>query len=462
MSLFFNIQKPNTKINFKKYEENINPSSTCNKLDPINLFNLRLKNSPIEFCNDSTTKHVCFNNNKGKYNDLLVYKNGLICIMENIIIDPNQSKQTGLIYNGPVDKKNKGFPILLKGFFNTKCKYKKKHFTHNKLYDTYLNSWDYNSNSVDEHEKIEELAPGKIIFLLSRNQDSPNIYHGNCEVINAISMLYLFNLSPEDVQVIFLESLVLEKDPFYDIYKNIISRGGEPIFIRNLKKKYKIAKAIHIPIIWDSTAFTRLKSIKCDQMAKTYKLYNDLIDKYLKIQIFRDNIYVNKEIAYYPSKTIKNIEKNIKFKKTVTIIWRRVWPKGRKGQFRILYNGKQLADKLASKLPDKFLIRLVDTAELSISEQISLMKSTDYLVGIHGAGLALSIFLPNNSILHEVSHIKKNRLLIIMSLMSGHITYSNIIKAKINHNDGNENVSFDANKFYKSVLSHMRQNNYFK
>jgi hypothetical protein len=49
-----------------------------------------------------------------------------------------------------------------------------------------------------------------------------------------------------------------------------------------------------------------------------------------------------------------------------------------------------------------------------------------------------------------------------MSLMSGHITYSNIIKAKINHNDGNENVSFDANKFYKSVLSHMRQNNYFK
>ena len=197
-------------------------------------------------------------------------------------------------------------------------------------------------------------------------------------------------------------------------------------------------------------------------MAKTYKLYNDLIDKYLKIQTFRDNIYVNKEIAYYPSKTIKNIEKNIKFKKTVTIIWRRVWPKGRKGQFRVLYNGKQLADKLASKLPDKFLIRLVDTAELSISEQISLMKSTDYLVGIHGAGLALSIFLPNNSILHEVSHIKKNRLLIIMSLMSGHITYSNIIKAKINHNDGNENVSFDANKFYKSVLSHMRQNNYFK
>ena len=138
-----------------------------------------------------------------------------------------------------------------------------------------------------------------------------------------------------------------------------------------------------------------------------------------------------------------------------------LWPKGRKGQFRILNNGKQLADRLALGLPNNILVRLINTGELTIQEQISLMRSTDYLVGIHGAGLSLSIFLPNKSILHEINHKPKNPLLTTMSIMSGHITYSNIIKANITNNDGNENVSFDENEFYECVLSRLKENNFF-
>ena len=65
----------------------------------------------------------------------------------------------------------------------------------------------------------------------------------------------LFNLDPEEIQIIFLESIEIKQDPFYDIYKNMISRGGEPIYIKNLKKKYKISKAIHVPINLDSPLF---------------------------------------------------------------------------------------------------------------------------------------------------------------------------------------------------------------
>ena len=74
-------------------------------------------------------------------------------------------------------------------------------------------------------------------------------------------MLYLFNITPEDVQIVLLESIEIPyydkenennkdipRDPFYNIYKNMISRVGESIYTRNLKKKYKISKAIHIPI----------------------------------------------------------------------------------------------------------------------------------------------------------------------------------------------------------------------
>ena len=94
-------------------------------------------------------------------------------------------------------------------------------------------------------------------------------------------------------------------------------------------------------------------------------------------------------------------------------------------------NGPKLAELLANNLPENFLIRLIDTASLPIIQQISIMKSTDYFIGIHGAGLALSIFMPNNSILHEINPYKKNQLLLLMSKLSSHKSYSEIIKNKI-------------------------------
>ena len=229
----------------------------------------------------------------------------------------------------------------------------------------------------DNSEELEELAPGKTIFFISRNQDSPNIFHGGSELINAISIMDLFDLNPENIQIIFLESITLNNDPFYDLYKNIISRGGEPIYIRNLKKKYHISSAFHIPINWDSGTFITNNFLNCKYSTKTYKLLNDLVYKYMKIPNFKDNFISDKEIYYYPISVIENYKSNIIFNKTVTIQWRKVWPKGRKGQYRILGNGQELADKLASNLPKNILIRLVDTASLSISEQISIMRKTD-------------------------------------------------------------------------------------
>ena len=54
-------------------------------------------------------------------------------------------------------------------------------------------------------------------------------------MINALAVIYLFNLNPKDIQVIFLESIEIPvtlqnqtrdpdkpEDPFYYIYKNVI------------------------------------------------------------------------------------------------------------------------------------------------------------------------------------------------------------------------------------------------
>ena len=84
-----------------------------------------------------------------------------------------------------------------------------------------------------------------------------------------------------DVQVVFLESIEipyyteknsenrdLPRNPFYDVYKKMISRGGEPINIKNLKKKYKISKVIHVPINWDSPLSIEIDFPTCDHRTK--------------------------------------------------------------------------------------------------------------------------------------------------------------------------------------------------
>ena len=453
--------KKNTFYLYEKYKKIETDNTTCNILDPIKIFETRLKNTPMEICNEKNTKHICYTNMKGYYSDILEHKNGTICVSENIVIDPSKGKLSGLTYKGPVDRNNFGYPLLSKGFFNTKCNPNKINFEFNKFCKFYENSWNYDYDIENENEPLEELAPGKTVLLLSRSQDSPNLFHGTSEIINVISMLYLFNLPPEEVRVLFLESIEIPQDPFSDVYKHIISRGAEPIHFKNLTKKYKISKAIHVPLSGDSPLLIYIDVPKCNTSTITYQLFNDLVDKYMDLKPFQDTFISDNNAIYYPQIVINNNKDGIKFVKIVTIQWRKVWPEGRTGQSRILKNGPELADKLATILPNNILVRLINTASFPYKDQISVMRNTDYLIGIHGAGLALSIFLPHRAIYHEILHAKNIPVLSLMSALSGHITYYDILKATTRNIDGNENVFFDENAFADNVLAHMKENNFF-
>ena len=423
----------------------------CNELDPINIFSGRLKENPLTICKSGISKHLCYKNS----NHIFVAKNGVICKMENIILDPSKWTDGGFIYKGPVDPSNRGCPILQKGFLNMKCDRNVTEIQeYAKMYKIYFESWNYEYNN---NEDEEELAPGKTIFFLSRNQDSPNLYHGGSEFVNAISLMYLLDIKPEDIQVVFLESIALNDDPFYDLYKNLISRGGEPIYIKNLKKKYHISSAVHIPINWDSPCFIFSSVPKCKNPTTTYKFYNDLIDKYMNIPNYEDSFKSDNETFYYPKSVIDNYNSNTSFTKTVTFQWRRVWPKGREGQQRILGNGPELAEKLSSLLPKNILLRLIDTASLPIAEQISIVRKTDYFIGMHGSGLCLSIYAPIHCIIHEVLPKYNMNGLLLMASLSGHKTYSNILPSEIKEVDNNEMVYFEPEKFVNTVIEHMKE-----
>ncbi len=453
--MYYSIHKRFVSDHFFR-DKNMN----CDKFDPIYLMGEKFKRKPIIICKNKESSHICFQHSKyDHYNKVSRKKYGVICKIKNFVLDPLKSIQTNYIYKGPVDKINKGAPILSKGFFNMKCLIN-KYYRGNKIYRNYFNSWNYDYK--DKKEDIKELAPRKTILLLSRNQDSPNIFHGLSEIINVIGVMYFFHLKPENIQILFLESMKLKNDPFYPIYENIISRGGKPIYIRNLDKKYHIDSAIHVPINLDSPLFIDLKIPKgypdCKYPTQTYNIFNNLINKYLNIPNFKDSFISDNKIFYYPTSVIQNFKLNNNFTKTITIQWRKVWPEHRKFQKRILGNGPELADKLSSVLPKNYLIRLVDTASLSIIDQISIMRKTDYLIGIHGAGLSLSIFMPIHSILHEILPKKNNKLLVLMSALSGHKTYSNILKTSYKSINNNDVYFFDTLKFSEIAIQHISNN----
>ena len=124
-------------------------------------------------------------------------------------------------------------------------------------------------------------------------------------------------------------------------------------------------------------------------------------------------------------------------------------------------NGPELAEALAAKLPKNILIRLVDTAQLSLKEQISIMRKTDFFIGEHGSGLFLSIFLPTKGIVQEIVHKEEMNVLQLLASLSGHNTYSNKIKARVEIIDSNEVIFFDVKEFVKIILKNMKKHNFY-
>lgn len=442
----------NSNITFNEIKNN--KESTCNILDPIFMLGERLNTTPLQICENQLTKHICYSTKNVKNVHSMATKDGVICKIENMVIDPSKWMKE----NNNTDTRNTGAPLLSKGFYNTKCDNVHEISDYGWRYQQYFNAWDYDYK--EKMEDVEELAPGKTIFLMSRNYNSGNMYHGGCEIVNAVCLMYLLNLKPEDIKVIFLESFNMKYDVFYDLYKNVISRGGEPVYARELNKKYHISHAVLVPINYDSPLFKSSSETRCSFPTKGFQFFNFLIDKYLNIN-FKDNFLSDGEVYFYPKTTLDNHLSNTAFTKSVTIQWRKLWPKERKSQGRLLGNGPELAEKLASLLPKNILVRLVNTAELPIAEQISIARRSNYFIGIHGAGLFLTIFSPVDCIVHELLHKPYNSLLRIMSTLSGHKTYSTIIKSNENKIDDKSFIYFDPDSFASNVIDKMKSNNFF-
>ena len=60
----------------------------------------------------------------------------------------------------------------------------------------------------------------------------------------------------------------------------------------------------------------------------------------------------------------------------------------------------------------------------------------------------------------EILHKENINILQLMSSLSGHETYSDIIKARVEIIDNNEVLFYDIKHFTKVILTHMKKNNF--
>lgn len=441
------------------YQFEYENKNMCMEKDPIWMFDDRLEVERDIVCRSANASHFCYKNTLENYQS----DKGVICKMKNFTLDPSKWQSDDSNFKGPIDYKLKGFPFISKGFFNMMCGIQKNITDVNTIYDFYFNAWNYTLNETKnliKEPKYQELAPEKTVFFISRNHDSSNLFLGGIGFLNAYALMKSFYINPEDIQIVFLESFNITNDPFYELYKELISRGADPVHISNLTKKYFISNAINIPLNWDSPSFIFTEIPVCRKQTKTFDLLNQSLKEYMEIKRFKDSIGYSKDIFFYP-KTIINPNSKI-YKKYVTIQWRRVFPVGRTGQQRIMGNGPELAEALAARLPKNILIRLVDTAQLDLKVQIAIMRKTDFFIGEHGAGLFLSVFLPTKAIVQEIAHKDEMNVLQLLASLSGHETYSNKIKARVEMIDSNEVLFFDVKQFVKVIMQHMKKHNFYK
>ena len=92
---------PIFKTCYKKLKENNffrKDNENCDKFDPIFLMAERFKRVPFTICKNRESNNICYLNSKFiKSHKIYKSKNGIICLSQNIILDPMKSQQSNYL-----------------------------------------------------------------------------------------------------------------------------------------------------------------------------------------------------------------------------------------------------------------------------------------------------------------------------------------------------------------------------
>jgi hypothetical protein len=249
-----------------------------------------------------------------------------------------------------------------------------------------IRGWENIDHASQEVRKIEtetcteENTVNHFVYFVSR-YDVTNLYHATEDLLFAFITFSVLEVPYENSQVIIADGL--QHGPYLDVWKELYSRNHPLLFIHDLHQ----AKQVNCYKRMSSNVFSAVSPL-CKQVGMETHCANSTL-----IRGFREFFLASLSMKYLLPKEDTLV---------ITVIQRKDYTVGNRQKTvkRQIKNHNDLIALIEQQLPHAE-VRSVDFASLTYREQLKIIRSTDILLGAHGAALSHMILLPTTSVTIE-------------------------------------------------------------
>jgi hypothetical protein len=352
------------KLPVGKLDEN------CENRYGLNLIN-EWRRSKKEYCGTSTGKHkselICYPYTQEHKKSEST--KDIFCEAKNFFID--FSKISG--------EASKNKPSLGHQYLNfqkgsifstcTKTSWYDGHFMNH--HRAQMSTFVSDSNEPDEYDTVDVPT-----YLLARDEDCENTFHSTADFMNMFLVMNIIGVDPLYHQVMLFDQH--PDGPYMELIKSAFSPNYE--VLRNSDYRNKKVLFRHLIFHLESPAGLIFPKVSRPDPLRCYS--TSLFQEYRKFILQSFNLY---DIA--PPEI-----------PTITLTLRHRTPSKNVG--RILDNEDEVINLLHKG--NMINVNVVDTAKMTFREQLTIIRSTNILVGVHGAGLMLIMFAADEAILIEI------------------------------------------------------------
>lgn len=297
----------------------------------------------------------------------------LFAKLNNVFLDPSFSagpeggEDIQSVINRPEEEE---FLFVKPGYFQIHCQNKEiSQYTFES--DDHLMKWMSALRPVLEFTSYEDIP--EVTIAVTRYEYA-NIYHTMTDWYNAYLMLLFFNIKSLRANILFVDS-----HPRGELDSTWTTLFGEFIRARQVKKPKRFES-----LIWNIQGYRS-------------PMYDHELPSIPYIESFRLFFLGKHNVLSTKTLHCKNL--------SILFIWRRNYvahPRNPKGVVsRKVKNEKEL-ESLVHELYPNHSIASIQTDKLTMRDQLSAIVNTDILIGMHGAGLTLALFLPKHAGLVEI------------------------------------------------------------
>ena len=233
--------------------------------------------------------------------------------------------------------------------------------------NNHLNQWLFSIGLKSERQDYEMLWETFTIAIT--RYEYVNIYHTMTDFYNAFMLMEFFNYTQGQTNILIMDGHPRGTlDPIWSVLFNSTTRLG------HLKKRTKFTN-----LVWNIQGYN---SYLMDHFAESVPLIEEFRTFFLKSYRIIDNHVLNCD------------------KISLLFIWRHDYvahPRNPNGFIsRKIYNENELVNHIRAKFPG-FKVNGLQIDLFSMNQQLDWIVNTDILIGMHGAGLTHTLFLPSRA-----------------------------------------------------------------